>query len=179
MGAYCNFCQTRCFVLRVIPDGPDRGRSFHLATCQEGMVHDLAKTGHTHISAINPASLADALRASLAAARGDQPAAQPKTAAKRAATAQQEACEHCGEPIRKHYGASPLNWRWVHSATIQMSCGSFYSTTARPVPAIPARTPRPECRWHGDVDEDHFPCRRPGESAMDFTSRALGEWRDV
>jgi DNA end-binding protein Ku len=34
-----------------------------------------------------PASLADALRASLAAARGDQPAAQPKTAAKRAAAA--------------------------------------------------------------------------------------------
>jgi len=71
MGAYCNFCQTRCFVLRVIPDGPDRGRSFHLATCRDGMVHDLAKTGHTHISAINPVSLADALRASLAAALSD------------------------------------------------------------------------------------------------------------
>jgi hypothetical protein len=53
-GAYCNFCATRCFVLRVIPDGPLKGRSFHLATCQAGMAHDLKATGHTHETAVNP-----------------------------------------------------------------------------------------------------------------------------
>jgi len=36
-----------------------------------------------------------------------------------------------------------------------------------------------ECRWHGTVSADHFPCRAPGETAMQFTNRALGYWRDV
>lgn len=53
-GAYCKFCDRRCFVLRVIPDGPLKGRSFHLATCRRGMMHDLAETGHTHITSVNP-----------------------------------------------------------------------------------------------------------------------------
>jgi hypothetical protein len=53
-GAYCMFCAQRCFVLRVIPDGPQKGRSLHLATCQPGMMHDLGAVGHTHITAINP-----------------------------------------------------------------------------------------------------------------------------
>jgi len=30
-----------------------------LATCQRGMAHDLAKTGHTHVTAINPVTEPD------------------------------------------------------------------------------------------------------------------------
>jgi len=62
-GSYCRFCGRRCFVLRVIPDGPSQGRSFHLATCQGGMAHDLMKTGHTHITAINPVAEPEAAAA--------------------------------------------------------------------------------------------------------------------
>lgn len=36
-----------------------------------------------------------------------------------------------------------------------------------------------QCRIHGDVDDSHFPCRHPGESAGQFTARMLGETRDV
>jgi len=36
-----------------------------------------------------------------------------------------------------------------------------------------------ECRHHGEVDDDHFPCRAPGESAELFTMRRLGYIRDV
>jgi hypothetical protein len=34
------------------------------------------------------------------------------------------------------------------------------------------------CRYHGEVPYEHM-CRRPGESAMEFTGRVLGETRDV
>jgi hypothetical protein len=54
MGAYCRFCGQRCFVVRVIPDGASRGKTYALATCQAGMAHDLGRTGHTHITALNP-----------------------------------------------------------------------------------------------------------------------------
>lgn len=53
-GAYCNFCGRRCFLLRVIPSGPMKGWTGHLATCQDGMAHDLKVTGHTHLTAVNP-----------------------------------------------------------------------------------------------------------------------------
>jgi hypothetical protein len=53
-GAYCKFCGTRCFVYRVIPDGLSKGWGGHLATCRDGMAHDLKMTGHTHITAVNP-----------------------------------------------------------------------------------------------------------------------------
>jgi hypothetical protein len=39
--------------------------------------------------------------------------------------------------------------------------------------------PKRECRFHGEVDYDHAPCRRPGESADEFSGRMLGEIRDV
>jgi hypothetical protein len=55
-GAYCKFCGHRCFVGRVIPDGPMKGWRGHLATCQGGMAHDLKVTGHTHETAVNPAT---------------------------------------------------------------------------------------------------------------------------
>ena len=69
-GAYCKFCQTRCFVLRVIPDGPSKGWTGHLATCRDGMAHDLGVTGHTHLSSINPVTDPEAASAITAAVQG-------------------------------------------------------------------------------------------------------------
>lgn len=70
-GAYCKFCGRRCFVLRVIPDGHDKGRSLHLATCQRGMEHDREATGHDHETAVNPVldpEAAEAIAAAVLAA---------------------------------------------------------------------------------------------------------------
>lgn len=69
MGSYCKFCGRRCFVVRIIPDGPLRGRSFALATCQRGMMHDLGATGHTHLTAVNPVTEPEAAAAIAAAMR--------------------------------------------------------------------------------------------------------------
>lgn len=46
-GAYCQYCDQRCFVLRKLPDGSQ----LHMATCPKGMEHDRAVTGHDHITA--------------------------------------------------------------------------------------------------------------------------------
>jgi hypothetical protein len=54
MGPYCAYCVRRCFVLRVIPDGPALGEYLLLATCARGMAHDQEATGHTHATAVNP-----------------------------------------------------------------------------------------------------------------------------
>jgi hypothetical protein len=62
-GAYCKFCGQRCFVYRIIPDGPWKGWGGHLATCYHGMMHDLKKIEHTHITAINPITEPDAAAA--------------------------------------------------------------------------------------------------------------------
>lgn len=68
VGAYCKFCDNRCFVYRVLPDGSWAG---HMATCRDGMALDREKTGHDHTTAINPitptkaadlSELAEALR---------------------------------------------------------------------------------------------------------------------
>jgi hypothetical protein len=53
-GSYCTFCGQRCFVLRVIVAGPHQGWVGHLATCVDGMQHDLAVLQHTHLTATNP-----------------------------------------------------------------------------------------------------------------------------
>ncbi|MET7809782.1 hypothetical protein ABZT26_02845 [Streptomyces sp. NPDC005395] len=53
-GAYCKFCDHRCFVYRIIPDGRHAGSAQHLATCAEGMAHDRQQTGHDHTTATNP-----------------------------------------------------------------------------------------------------------------------------
>jgi len=55
-GAYCNFCQTRCFVYRIVPDGPRKGWDGHMATCPQGMAHDLKALGYTYLTAVNPAA---------------------------------------------------------------------------------------------------------------------------
>lgn len=53
-GAHCKFCGHRCFVFRIIPDGPQQGWAGHLATCKRGMAFDRAQTGHDHTTATNP-----------------------------------------------------------------------------------------------------------------------------
>lgn len=53
-GAYCKFCGQRCFVYRIVPDGPSKGWAGHMATCTEGMRVDLGTLGHTHLTAVNP-----------------------------------------------------------------------------------------------------------------------------
>lgn len=50
MGGYCRYCNHRCFLLRVLKDG----QTVLLATCPSGMNNDLAKTGQTHETAVNP-----------------------------------------------------------------------------------------------------------------------------
>lgn len=54
MGPYCNFCDMRCFVPRILRDG----RSMILATCTAGMRHDHEATGEDHTTALNPATTA-------------------------------------------------------------------------------------------------------------------------
>ena len=49
-GAYCQFCDHRCFVYRETPDG----WSGHMATCPQGMAHDRQQTGYDHTTAHNP-----------------------------------------------------------------------------------------------------------------------------
>ena len=51
-GAYCKYCDQRCFVDRVIPDGPRKGWAGHMATCRLGMEHDLKVLGHTYETAV-------------------------------------------------------------------------------------------------------------------------------
>lgn len=51
MGAYCRYCDHRCFVPRTLPDG----RTICLATCPAGMAHDRSVTGgHDHRTTRNP-----------------------------------------------------------------------------------------------------------------------------
>ena len=57
MGAYCRFCDMRCFVLRTLPADAksNAGETIHLATCERGMAHDRETTGYGHTTAANPA----------------------------------------------------------------------------------------------------------------------------
>lgn len=51
-GAYCQFCDQRCFVLRTLPDGSWTG---HMATCVAGAAHDRQRTGYDYTTAVNAA----------------------------------------------------------------------------------------------------------------------------
>jgi len=55
-GAYCKFCDRRCFVYRVMPADSKwkPGRGVHLATCAKGAEYDREHTGHDHTTAFNP-----------------------------------------------------------------------------------------------------------------------------
>ena len=49
MGPYCQFCDHRCFVERIV-----NGRTVLMATCRSGMDHDRKQTGLDHTTAHNP-----------------------------------------------------------------------------------------------------------------------------
>jgi hypothetical protein len=50
MGSYCPYCDTLCFVDRVLPDG----RWVRMHTCCVGMDADLAAFDHNYLTATNP-----------------------------------------------------------------------------------------------------------------------------
>lgn len=55
-GAYCKFCDNRCFVLRRMPVDArwKPGEDVHLATCSQGAAYDRTHTGYDHTTAVNP-----------------------------------------------------------------------------------------------------------------------------
>ncbi len=55
-GAYCKFCDHRCFVDRVMPADSRwmAGKSVHLATCEKGAEYDRQECGYDFTTAINP-----------------------------------------------------------------------------------------------------------------------------
>jgi hypothetical protein len=50
MDSYCPYCDTACFVDRVLPDG----RRVRMHTCYFGMDADLAEFGQNYLTATNP-----------------------------------------------------------------------------------------------------------------------------
>lgn len=56
-GAYCRYCDHRCFVTRTMPADARwmPGQSVHLATCARGKAHDREGSGYDADTAINPA----------------------------------------------------------------------------------------------------------------------------
>ena len=54
MGPYCEFCDFRCFVVRVLPGTREQ---ILMATCLAGMAHDREVTGHDHRTALNPSKV--------------------------------------------------------------------------------------------------------------------------
>jgi hypothetical protein len=71
MGPYCKYCDQRCFLPRVIPGGPDKGKRVLLATCEAGMAADLERDGYTHETALNPVTRTSAAEALAAEVRGE------------------------------------------------------------------------------------------------------------
>lgn len=54
-GAYCKFCDHRCFVYRIVPAGEYAGWSGHMATCTRGMEHTRSRLGgYDSSSSTNP-----------------------------------------------------------------------------------------------------------------------------
>lgn len=58
-GAYCRYCDHRCFVGRVMPRDAVwmPGQFVHLATCAGGMRHDRETTGYDYRTAEQPPRL--------------------------------------------------------------------------------------------------------------------------
>jgi len=50
MSWYCSYCDTLCFVDRILPDG----RWVQMHTCHPGIQADLAKFGQNYVTATNP-----------------------------------------------------------------------------------------------------------------------------
>jgi hypothetical protein len=54
-GAYCKYCDRRCFVYRIVPDGQHKGWRGHMATCPDGKAHDRdALGGYDSSNSVNP-----------------------------------------------------------------------------------------------------------------------------
>ncbi len=53
-GAYCKFCDRRCFVYRVLRVGGQVLWSGHMATCAEGKARDRSTIGQDADTAENP-----------------------------------------------------------------------------------------------------------------------------
>ncbi len=53
-GAYCRYCDRRCFVFRQVIVGGEVVWQGHLATCQDGMEHDRRSIGMDSATAHNP-----------------------------------------------------------------------------------------------------------------------------
>jgi len=93
-GAYCKFCGHRCFVDRVIPDGPMKGWAGHLATCMGGMKHDREVTGYTYLTAVNPVARPDVT---------DTPAESAE-----------RLCDNCGQQVQTGM-PDGREFEWVHA----------------------------------------------------------------
>ena len=82
------------------------------------------------------------------------------------------AARRAGEIIRAPRDGAKLTHRHLDGTIWDgPACGLHYDGE-QPLPLV-------ECRFHGLADDDHFPCRAPGESADEFTARCFGEIRDV
>lgn len=57
-GAYCKFCNRRCFVYRRVIVGGELVWAGHLATCVRGKEHDRAQLGQDADTAHNPLAAA-------------------------------------------------------------------------------------------------------------------------
>jgi hypothetical protein len=81
------------------------------------------------------------------------------------------------------YHATRIEWERADGTSGALDLGDFTEVrllaSEDGVNATWLNPPVPECRVHGPVDDDHFPCRVPGEPAELFTARCLGEIRDV
>lgn len=53
-GAYCKYCNHRCFVYRRVIVGGETVWSGHMATCGKGAEHDRRSLGVTFREAFNP-----------------------------------------------------------------------------------------------------------------------------
>ena len=53
-GAYCRYCDRRCFVYREVRVAGEVLWAGHLATCPAGMAHDRRVLGVDHAGAHNP-----------------------------------------------------------------------------------------------------------------------------
>jgi hypothetical protein len=95
----------------------------------------------------------------------------------------------CGGHRARCLFGEPHHWgTWYEDGKLQRTASTFYChrcggvcTAEEDGQPEPVSTPdgMRECRFHGTVPDDHAPCRRPGESGMEFTDRMLGYTRDV
>jgi hypothetical protein len=53
-GAYCRYCDHRCFVYRQVRVGGELVWAGHMATCPKGAAHDRRVLGVDHTQAHNP-----------------------------------------------------------------------------------------------------------------------------